>query len=96
MVLNITRTKSMSERLKKIFTKSRKIWVKDDTIYYDIVETPKEEAIENLKTILVEGNIYTCRGQSLGFLRLERTLAFEFEPARGSGTIFLVQMIDFK
>ena len=56
MVLNITRTKSMFERLKKIFTKSRKIWVKDDTIYYDIVETPKEEAIENLMTILVEGN----------------------------------------
>ena len=61
MVLNITRTKSMSERLKKIFTKSRKIWVKDDTIYYDIVETPKEEAIENLKTILVEGNIYIIK-----------------------------------
>ena len=51
----------MSERLKKIFTKSRKIWVKDDTIYYDIVETPKEEAIENLKTILVEGNIYIIK-----------------------------------
>ena len=56
MVLNITRTKSMSERFKKIITKSRKMWVKDDTIYYDIVETPKEEAIENLMTILVEGN----------------------------------------
>ena len=30
----------------------------------------------------------TCRGRSLGFLRLGWTLAFEFEPARGSGTIF--------
>ena len=31
---------------------------------------------------------WTCRGRSLGFLRLGWTLAFEFEPARGSGTIF--------
>ena len=68
MVLNITRTKSKFERLKKIFTKSRKIWVKDDTIYYDIVETPKEEAIENLKTILVEGNkVHTMHSNAHNF-----------------------------
>ena len=47
----------MLERFKKIFTKARKIWIEEDTIYYDIVETPKEEAIENLKTMLVEGDI---------------------------------------
>ena len=68
MVLNITRTKSMSERFKKIITKSRKMWVKDDTIYYDIVETPKEEAIENLKTILVEGNkVHTMNSNAHNF-----------------------------
>ena len=68
MVLNITRTKSMSERFKKIITKSRKMWVKDDTIYYDIVETPKEEAIENLKTILVEGNkVHTMHSNAHNF-----------------------------